>query len=133
MCLFNIYPDEVNDWIRGERAYLSGRAQAPVFQTLWSDIELRLMVCTGGRPVLKLVGIRPWESSGLPAALFARPTVCRSTAFVRCVWGRAAAIAGASIMALAAAKRALQPDGTAITSRRRSSDIMLFLHHAWTA
>ncbi|HEX4652711.1 MAG TPA: hypothetical protein VH227_00545, partial [Candidatus Udaeobacter sp.] len=37
---FNIYPDEVMTGLVAERAYLTGRPHAPVFSTLWSDVEL---------------------------------------------------------------------------------------------
>ena len=99
---FNIYPDEVMTGSVAERAYLSGPAQAPVFSTLWSDIELPALWFALVAGVLKLGGIGLGVVR-LPAALFGAATVLPFYGFVRCVWGRAAAIAGASIMAFSAA------------------------------
>ena len=99
---FNIYPDEVMTGSVAERAYLSGPDHAPVFSTLWSDIELPALWFALVAGALKLGGIGLGVVR-LPAALFGAATVLPFYGFVRCVWGRAAAIAGASIMAFSAA------------------------------
>jgi len=98
---FNIYPDEVMTGSVAERAYLSGPAHAPVFSTLWSDIELPALWFALVAGVLKLGGIS-LGAIRLPAALFGAATVLPFYGLVRGVWGRAAAIAGASIMAFSA-------------------------------
>jgi 4-amino-4-deoxy-L-arabinose transferase-like glycosyltransferase len=99
---FNIYPDQVMTGSVAERAYLSGPAHAPVFSTLWSDIELPALWFALVAGVLKLGGIS-LAVVRLPAALFGAATVLPFYGLVRGVWGRAAAIAGASIMAFSAA------------------------------
>ena len=98
---FNIYPDEVMTGSVAERAYLSGPAHAPVFSTLWSDIELPALWFALVAGALKLGGIH-LEVVRLPSALFGAATVLPFYGLVRGVWGRAAAIAGASIMAFSA-------------------------------
>ena len=98
---FNIYPDEVMTGSVAERAYLSGATHAPVFSTLWSDVELPALWFALVAGVLKLGGI----SLGvvrLPAALFGAATVLPFYGLVRGVWGRIAAIAGVSILAFSA-------------------------------
>ena len=98
----NIYPDEVMTGSVAERAYLIGPTHAPVFSTLWSDVELPALWFAIVAGVLKLGGI----SLGvvrLPAALFGAATVVPFYGLVRGVWGRIAAVAGASIMAFSAA------------------------------
>ena len=75
-----------------ERAYLSGPTHAPVFSTLWSDVQLPALWFAFAAGVLKLGGI----SLGvvrLPAALFGAATVVPFYGLVRGVWGRIAAIA----------------------------------------
>ena len=99
---FNIYPDEVMTGSVAERFYLSGSPHAPVFSTLWSDIELPALWFALVAGVLKLGGIS-LGAVRLPAALFGAATVLPFYGLVRGVWGRAAAIAGASIMAFSAA------------------------------
>jgi len=99
---FNIYPDEVMTGSVAERAYLSGRTHAPVFSTLWSDIELPALWFALVAGALKLGGI-DLEVVRLPSALFGAATVLPFYGLVRGVWGRAAAIAGVSIMAFSAA------------------------------
>jgi 4-amino-4-deoxy-L-arabinose transferase-like glycosyltransferase len=99
---FNIYPDEIMTGSVAERAYLSGPTHAPVFSTLWSDVELPALWFAIVAGMLKLGGI----SLGvvrLPAALFGAATVLPFYGLVRGAWGRIAAIAGASIMAFSAA------------------------------
>jgi len=99
---FNIYPDEVMTGSVAERAYLSGSPHAPVFSTLWSDVELPALWFAIVAGALKLGGIG-LATVRLPAALFGAATVLPFYGLVRSVWGRAAAIAGASIMAFSAA------------------------------
>ncbi len=99
---FNIYPDEIMTGSVAEGAYLSGLTHAPVFSTLWGDVELPALWFAIVAGVLKLGGI----SLGvvrLPPALFGAATVVPFYGLVRGVWGRVAAIAGASIMAFSAA------------------------------
>ena len=99
---FNIYPDEVMTGSVAERAYLSGPPHALVFSTLWSDIELPALWFALVAGVLKLGGIS-LGAVRLPAALFGAATVLPFYGFVRAVWGRAAAFAGAIAMAFSAA------------------------------
>jgi 4-amino-4-deoxy-L-arabinose transferase-like glycosyltransferase len=100
---FNIYPDEVMTGVVAERAYISGANSAPsVFSTLWSDVELPALWFAIVAGALKLGGVT-LATVRLPAALFGAATVLPFYGLVRGVWGRAAAIAGASIMAFSAA------------------------------
>src|SRR5207302_311526 len=100
---FNIYPDEIMTGLVAERAYINGAGPAPcLFSTLWSDIELPALWFAIVAGALKLGGIG-LAAVRLPAALFGAATVLPFYGFVRGVWGRIAAIAGASIMAFSAA------------------------------
>jgi 4-amino-4-deoxy-L-arabinose transferase-like glycosyltransferase len=99
---FNIYPDEVMTGLVAEQAYVNGPARAPLFSTLWSDVELPALWFAMVAAVLKLGGIS-LAIVRVPAALFGAATVLPLYGFVRCAWGRTAAIAGASIMAFSAA------------------------------
>src|SRR4029077_9852541 len=100
---FNIYPDEVMTGLVAERALLSRPGPAPsLFSTLWSDIELPALWFAIVAAVLKLGGIG-LATVRLPAALFGAATVLPFYGLVRGIWGRLAAIAGASIMAFSAA------------------------------
>jgi len=100
---FNIYPDEIMTGLVAERAYINGPGAAPcLFSTLWSDIELPALWFAIVAGALKLGGIG-LATVRLPAALFGAATVLPFYALVRGVWGRAAAIVGASIMAFSAA------------------------------
>jgi 4-amino-4-deoxy-L-arabinose transferase-like glycosyltransferase len=99
---FNIYPDEIMTGLIAERAYLTGPNRAPVFSTLWSDVELPALWFVVVAGALKLGGIG-LAVVRLPAALFGAATMLPFYGLVRCVWGRTAAIAGASIMAFSAA------------------------------
>ena len=99
---FNIYPDEIMTGSVAERAYLNARPHAPLFSTLWSDVELPALWFALVAGVLKLGGIS-LEVVRLPAALFGAATTVPFYGLVRGVWGRIAAIAGASIMAFSAA------------------------------
>jgi 4-amino-4-deoxy-L-arabinose transferase-like glycosyltransferase len=100
---FNIYPDEIMTGLVAERAYISGLSPAPsVFSTLWGDVELPALWFAIVAGALKLGGIG-LATVRLPAALFGAATVLPFYGFVRGVWGRIAAIAGASIMAVSAA------------------------------
>jgi 4-amino-4-deoxy-L-arabinose transferase-like glycosyltransferase len=99
---FNIYPDEVMTGLVAERAYLNGPNYSPLFSTLWSDIELPALWFAIVAAMLKLGGIG-LAVVRLPAALFGAATVLPFYSFVRCAWGRTAAISGASIMAFSAA------------------------------
>ena len=99
---FNIYPDEIMTGSVAERAYLSGSPHAPVFSTLWGDIELPALWFALVAGVLKLGGIS-LGAVRLAAAFFGAATVLPFYGLVRGVWGRAAAFAGASIMAFSAA------------------------------
>jgi 4-amino-4-deoxy-L-arabinose transferase-like glycosyltransferase len=102
-CAFNIYPDEIMTGLVAERAYVNGAGPAPcLFSTLWSDIELPALWFAIVAGALKLGGIG-LAAVRLPAALFGAATVLPFYGFVRGVWGRIAAIAGASIMAFSAA------------------------------
>ena len=99
---FNIYPDEVMTGLVAERAYLSGPGPAPsLFSTLWSDIELPALWFAIVAGALKLGGVT-LATVRLPAALFGAATVLPFYGLVRGVWGRVAAIAGASVMAFSA-------------------------------
>jgi 4-amino-4-deoxy-L-arabinose transferase-like glycosyltransferase len=99
---FNIYPDEVMTGLVAERAYLNGASPAPsLFSTLWSDIDLPAIWFAMVAGVLKLGGIG-LATVRLPAALFGAATVLPFYGLVRGVWGRVAAIAGASVMAFSA-------------------------------
>jgi 4-amino-4-deoxy-L-arabinose transferase-like glycosyltransferase len=99
---FNIYPDEVMTGLVAERAYLNGANPAPsLFSTLWSDIDLPALWFAIVAGVLKLGGIG-LATVRLPAALFGAATVLPFYGLVRGVWGRVAAIAGASVMAFSA-------------------------------
>jgi 4-amino-4-deoxy-L-arabinose transferase-like glycosyltransferase len=100
---FNIYPDEIMTGLVAERAYVSGPSPAPcLFSTLWSDIELPALWFAIVAGALKLGGIG-LATVRLPAALFGAGTVLPFYGLVRGVWGRVAAVAGASIMAFGAA------------------------------
>src|SRR5438067_1959628 len=100
---FNIYPDEIMTGSVAERAYISGVGPAPcLFSTLWSDIELPALWFAIVAGALKLGGIG-LATVRFPAALFGAATVLPFYGLVRGVWGRIAAIAGASIMAFSAA------------------------------
>jgi 4-amino-4-deoxy-L-arabinose transferase-like glycosyltransferase len=100
---FNIYPDEIMSGLIAERAYINGAGPAPcLFSTLWSDIELPALWFAIVAGALKLGGIG-LATVRLPAALVGAATVLPFYGFVRGVWGRVAAIAGASIMAFSAA------------------------------
>lgn len=99
---FNIYPDEVMTGLVAERAYLNGASPAPsLFSTLWSDIDLPALWFAIVAGVLKIGGIG-LTTVRLPAALFGAVTVLPFYGLVRGVWGRVAAIAGASVMAFSA-------------------------------
>jgi len=100
---FNIYPDEIMTGSVAERAYVNGLGPAPsLFSTLWSDVELPALWFAIVAAALKLGGIG-LATVRLPAALFGAATVVPFYGLVRGVWGRIAAIAGASIMAFSAA------------------------------
>jgi 4-amino-4-deoxy-L-arabinose transferase-like glycosyltransferase len=100
---FNIYPDEVMTGLVAERAYLNGASAAPsLFSTLWSDVELPALWFAIIAGALKLGGIG-LATVRFPAALFGAATVLPFYGLVRSVWGRAAATAGASVMAVSAA------------------------------
>jgi 4-amino-4-deoxy-L-arabinose transferase-like glycosyltransferase len=99
---FNIYPDEVMTGLVAERAYLNGASPAPsLFSTLWSDIDLPALWFAIVAAVLNLGGIE-LATVRLPAALFGAATVLPFYGLVRGVWGRVAALAGASVMAFSA-------------------------------
>jgi 4-amino-4-deoxy-L-arabinose transferase-like glycosyltransferase len=99
---FNIYPDEVMTGLVAERAYLNGASPAPsLFSTLWSDIDLPALWFAIVAGVLKIGGIG-LSTVRWPAALFGAVTVLPFYGLVRGVWGRVAAIAGASVMAFSA-------------------------------
>ncbi len=100
---FNIYPDEIMTGSVAERAYVSGPSLAPcLFSTLWGDVELPALWFAIVAGALKVGGIG-LGTVRLPAALFGAATVLLFYGLVRGVWGRIAAIAGASIMAFSAA------------------------------
>jgi len=100
---FNIYPDEIMTGSVTEQAYVSGPSPAPsLFSTLWGDINLPALWFAIVAGALKLGGIG-LATVRLPAALFGTATVLPFYGLVRGVWGRVAAIAGASIMAFSAA------------------------------
>jgi 4-amino-4-deoxy-L-arabinose transferase-like glycosyltransferase len=100
---FNIYPDEIMTGSVAERAYVSGPSPAPcLFSTLWGDVELPALWFAIVAGTLKLGGIG-LATVRLPAALFGAATVLPFYGLVRGVWGRIAAIAGASILAFSAA------------------------------
>ena len=99
---FNIYPDEIITGSVAERAYVNGPGpSASLFSTLWGDVELPALWFAIVAVALKLGGIG-LATVRLPAALFGAATVLPFYGFVRGVWGRIAAIAGASIMAFSA-------------------------------
>ncbi|MGA7274343.1 MAG: glycosyltransferase family 39 protein [Candidatus Udaeobacter sp.] len=98
----NIYPDEVMTGLVAERAYLSGPGPAPsLFSTLWSDIDLPALWFAIVAGMFKLGGVG-LATVRFPAALFGAATVLPFYGLVRGVWGRVAAIAGASVMAFSA-------------------------------
>jgi 4-amino-4-deoxy-L-arabinose transferase-like glycosyltransferase len=97
----NIYPDEIMTGTVAERAYLNGATAPPLFSTLWGDIELPALWFAIVAATLKLGGIT-LAAVRLPAALFGAATVVPFYALLRSVWGRVAAITGASIMAFSA-------------------------------
>src|SRR5438067_5029977 len=100
---FNIYPDEIMTGSVAERAYVNGLGPAPsLFSMLWSDVELPALWFAIVAAALKLGGIG-LATVRLPAALFGAARVVPFYGLVRGVWGRIAAIAGASIMAFSAA------------------------------
>ena len=99
---FNIYPDEIMTGLTAERAYVSGASHAPsVFSTLWGDVELPALWFAIVAGAIKLGGVGMGVVR-LPAALFGAATVLPFYGLVRAVWGRAAAITGASILAFSA-------------------------------
>ena len=99
---FDIYPDEIMTGSVAERAYVSGPSTTPgLFSTLWGDVELPALWFAIVAGALKLGGIG-LATVRLPAALFGAATVLPFYGLVRGVWGRIAAIAGASIMAFSA-------------------------------
>jgi hypothetical protein len=98
----NIYPDEVMTGLVAEQAYLSGPGPAPsLFSTLWSDIDLPALWFAIVVGMFKLGGVG-LATVRFPAALFGAATVLPFYGLVRGVWGRVAAIAGASVMAFSA-------------------------------
>ena len=100
---FNIYPDEIMTGSVAEHAYVSGPGPAPsLFSTVWGDINLPALWFAIVAGALKLGGIG-LATVRLSAALFGAATVLPFYGLVRGVWGRIAAIAGASIMAFGAA------------------------------
>ena len=124
---FNIYPDEIMTGSVAERAYLSGPTPAPVFSTLWGDVELPALWFALVAGVLKLRGINLGVVR-LPAAVFGAATVLPFYGLVRGVWGRIAAITGASIMAFSAAN--VQPHGAKQYYDAVLLDGVLFLPNA---
>jgi 4-amino-4-deoxy-L-arabinose transferase-like glycosyltransferase len=99
---FNIYPDEIMTGSVAEHAYVSGPGPAPsLFSTVWGDINLPALWFAIVAGALKLGGIG-LATVRLPAALFGAATVLPFYGLVRGVWGRIAAIAGASVMAFSA-------------------------------
>jgi 4-amino-4-deoxy-L-arabinose transferase-like glycosyltransferase len=100
---FNIYPDEVMTGVVAEHAYINGSSPAPsLFSTLWGDVELPALWFGIVAAVLKVGGVG-LATVRLPPALFGAATVLPFYGLLRSVWGRIAAIAGASIMAFSAA------------------------------
>jgi 4-amino-4-deoxy-L-arabinose transferase-like glycosyltransferase len=100
---FNIYPDEIMTGSVAVQAYVSGPSPAPsLFSTLWGDINLPALWFAIVAGALKLGGIG-LATVRLPAALFGAATVLPFYGLVRGVWGRVAAMAGASIIAFSAA------------------------------
>lgn len=100
---FNIYPDEIMTGLTAERAYITGPGPPPsVFSTLWSDVELPALWFAIVAGAIKLGGVG-LGAVRLAAALFGAATILPFYGLVRAVWGRAAAITGATIMAFSAA------------------------------
>lgn len=98
----NIFPDEIMTGTITNQAYLSSTPGPPIFSTLWGDIDLPALWFLFVSLSLKIGGTT-LAALRLPAALFGAATVLPFYGLVRMVWGRNAAIAGATIMAFSAA------------------------------
>ncbi len=93
----NVYPDEI---LTGTYAIQSFWVEKPVsvFSTVWSDVELPALWFLIVSIFLKIGGTL-LNVLRLPAALFGAATVVPFYLLVRGIWGRVAAITGASILA----------------------------------
>ncbi|MGH9517648.1 MAG: ArnT family glycosyltransferase [Terriglobales bacterium] len=98
---FNIFPDEILAGTVAEHAYISGSTRAPLFSTLWGDIDMPALWFAIVAGFLK-VGGTALSVARLPAALFGAATVVPFYGLLRNAWGRVAAISGACIMAFSA-------------------------------
>jgi len=94
----NIYPDEIMTGTVAAQSYVSPTTPSPsVFSTLWSGIDLPALWFWFVAVFLK-VGGTSLAMLRLPAALFG--AVISLYALLRETWGRYAAIAGSTIIAL---------------------------------
>jgi hypothetical protein len=97
---YAIHGDEVLTGRTALIGYFDGRA-APVFSTLWEGINLPALWFVGVATSLKLGGTT-LEALRLPAALFGAATVVPFYGLVRGAWGRTAALAGTTVLAVSA-------------------------------
>lgn len=98
---FNIFPDEIIAGTVAEHAYINGPTRAPLFSTLWGDIDMPALWFAIVAGFLKIGGVS-LSVVRLPAAMFGTATVVPFYGLLRNAWGRVAAISGASIMAFSA-------------------------------
>jgi hypothetical protein len=97
---YAIHGDEVLTGRNAFIGYFDGRT-TPIFSTLWEGINLPALWFAGVATSLKLGGTT-LEALRLPAALFGAATVVPFYGLVRGAWGRAAALAGTTVLAVSA-------------------------------
>ncbi|HUS14416.1 MAG TPA: glycosyltransferase family 39 protein [Chloroflexia bacterium] len=99
---FAVHGDEILTGRTALQGYAAGRS-APIFGTLWDDINLPALWFVLVAASLKVGGLT-LAALRLPAALFGAATVIPFYGLVRLAWGRAAAIAGTAILAVSASQ-----------------------------
>jgi hypothetical protein len=97
---YTIHPDEVIEGRNALIEYINSRGPS-VFSTVWDGIDLPALWFVGIAASLKIGGLT-MAALRLPAALLSAPVVMPVYGLLRSVWGRAAAIASASILAFSA-------------------------------
>ncbi len=97
---YAIHPDEIETGRVAAQGYLQGPG-APVFSTLWADINLPALWFAGVAAAVNLGG-HTLAALRLPAALFGAATILPFYGMVRAGWGRAAALGGTFLLATGA-------------------------------
>jgi 4-amino-4-deoxy-L-arabinose transferase-like glycosyltransferase len=97
---YTIHPDEILEGRNALIEYINGPGPS-VFSTVWDGIDLPALWFIGITASLKIGGLT-MVALRLPAALLSMLVVLPVYGLLRGVWGRAAAIAGASILAFSA-------------------------------